>query len=680
MSLHLVAATVARYARGMLRSSAAIALALAAALAACAGEPEPSVRGMPRPDERGALLVAKSPAAPVASYRIAATYDDEKHRIVAKQTLTWVNTGSAPVTALPFHLYMNAFKNESSVFMQESNGRHRGARAADGGWGWIDVTAVSVDGGDDLGGRLEWPAPDETVVRVPLDKAVPPGGRAEVAMSFEVQLPVVFARTGYLGHFTMAGQWFPKVGVLVGDAWHCEPFHLHSEFFADFGSYEVALTVPDTVVVAATGVLTGAVDDPGPTRTLTYRAEAVHDFAWMADPFMETMRARARTDAGEVEVVVYFREPQRAFAERHLATGVRAIEVLSRLLVAYPWSRMSIVDPPTDAVFGAGGMEYPTLVTTGGDTVIAPEGVRVPEYVTIHEVGHNWFQGMLASNEVDEAWLDEGLNEYVDALVLHEMYGREESGLDLWGLYGDILETRSWGATFGDAPDPATQPSHRFVDALSYGNVTYMKVAAALSTLEHVVGSARFRAALGAYAREMAFRHPTEADLVRVLERELGQDVDWFLEPALRRVGSAELGVRSIRCTRKQPPSGVFGRGPLRRAVSAGPAGDAPTLCAVVIENLGAVPVPVEVEVTFADGRSVRRRWDDRGGAQRWIRFDIEDAQPVVEVEIDPDRLVLLDDGGLRRSLRVEPEVEPVARASARAQFFTQTAMQVLGL
>src|SRR5690606_27783563 len=127
-------------------------------------------------------------------------------------------------------------------------------------------------------------------------------------------------------------------------------------------------------------------------------------------------------------------------------------------------------------------------------------------------------------------------------------------------------------------------------------------------------------------------------------------------------------------------PAGVFGRGEERKVVKPKPAEGAGYRCRVLIENLGRVPVPVDVELALSDGRRLRRRWDDRGDGPRWHLIEIEDEREVVEVVIDPAGAVLLDDGGLHRSLRVEPRAGAVRRAAARGQFWTQTAMQVLGL
>jgi hypothetical protein len=661
-----------------------LALGVALMVVGCRGGRDPADQPLPAPDTRPPVQRPGPPPPAVASYRIDATLDVDQHLINATQTLTWRNTGKKPVAELPFHLYLNAFKNDQSVFMRESRGRHRRARASRRHWGWIEVDAIRVAGAD-LTGKARFPGPDETVVEVPLAAPVAPGATVEVAMSFHAQLPEVFARTGFKRDFMLVGQWFPKIGVRVEadgqERWHCEPFHVMSEFFADFGNYDVSLTVPDTHVVAATGMLVKVKDNPDSTRTLQYRAESVHDFVWMADPYMQVISGKATIQTGEVEVRVYFRPEQREFAERHLSAGIGAIEQFSRLLLPYPWPRMSIIDPPPDAAAGAGGMEYPTLVTTASDGVFAPEGVRLPELVTIHEVGHNWLQGILATNEVDDAWLDEGINQYVDGVVMEALYG-ENSIIDWGGFRASYYALQTAvDMEYRAIPEPIAQRSFDFVDGRAYGTATYGKTASMMRTLEKAIGSERFLAALRGYAEKHAFTHPREADLVAALEQGTGAKLDWFLTPALHQPGgAADLGVRSASCRRKREPQGVFGRGAGRKLVDSEPAADAPYVCVVDVENLGRVPAPVQIEITFTDGERVRRRWDDRGVGPRWQRYELEHPTPIAEVLIDPDGEVALDDGRLRRGLRLFVEGEPAARAAIHGQAWTQTAMQVLGL
>ena len=640
---------------------------------------------MPRPDPYPALLTSGPLSPRIASYQLQARLDPETHRITGREILRWTNTGQRAITTLPFHLYMNAFKNEESVFMRESHGRHRDAKANSKGWGWIDVRSIRI-GESEFIDRATFPGPDETVLELELAEPVAPSGTIEIALDFDVQLPEVFARTGYKGRFHMVGQWFPKVGVLVGEPgnerWHCEPFHVNSEFFADFGTYDVSLTVPDTHVVAATGVLTRATDNDDGTRTLDYHAEDVHDFAWMADPYTEYVSAEARNAYGTVEVRVYHRPGQRDFARRHLRAGVGAIENFSKLYVPYPWPIMSIIDPPPDAANGAGGMEYPTLVTTAADSVVVREGMYLPEYVTVHEVGHNWFQGILASNEVDEAWLDEGVNEYADSVVMDTLYGADSNFMNWQGWHIDGLHLRqAMSGAFERLPAPVRTLSYEFPDGSSYGAATYTQTGTALRTLENIVGVAEFRHAMKSYAERYAFHHPTGNDFFAALADDLDRDIGWFTDVAFGQIGAIGYEVRRIDCRRKPTrPRGVFGRGDDKKTVTPEDAPETDTrACRVLIANVGRVPAPADVLIEFEDG-AVHREHVPVSFTRAWYEIAIDHDAPIARVTIDPDGKVLLDTHLDRRDVRTERRSAASNRAAARIGFWTQTAMQVLGL
>ncbi|HEY5952458.1 MAG TPA: M1 family metallopeptidase, partial [Kofleriaceae bacterium] len=547
-------------------------------------------------------------------------------------------------------------------------------------------------GGVEQVAKLRYPnLPDETVVELPLAEPIQPGSTVEIAMKFTEQLPEVFARTGYKGDFHLVGQWFPKIGVRVadpsGERWECQPLHLNTEFFADFGNYDVTLTVPSTHVVAATGVLVSAVETAGQLRTYTYHAEDVHDFVWMADPYMVVDKTTGRTpfigqakvEDGTVEVRVYARQEQEAFARRHLQAAIGAIERFSADFVPYPWPIMTIIDPPVDAAAGAGGMEYPTLVTTAGDSVFARPGVRVPEYVTVHEVGHNWFQGILASNEPVEAWLDEGVNEWADFHVMQDLYGPRGNFVD-WGHWqADTGWVRqAIGGDFNDLPSPIATAAYAFVDNDAYGKNTYMGTASVLTTLERLVGSAKFLAAMKVYAKEFAFKHPTGRDLYAVLERELGMDLSWYFGPTFQQVGGHRVSVRTAECDTAHQPRGVIGEGPGRKTVTETEAPDSGTfLCEVVLQNTGIVHVPIDVEFKFADGTTQRETWDDRGNGN-WKRWTIERSSKLVEVRVDPDRKVMLGNP-VEYQHRLDGDGSASLRAAARIASWTQTLMQLVG-
>jgi hypothetical protein len=671
------------------RTLLCVALALA-----CACRPDhgpPRVKRLPKRDDTPALRGGGAPRSTrIASYKIDARLDATRHTIAATQTLIWTNAGTSAVDTLPLHLYLNAFKNEASLFMRSSRGQLRGASASDTGWGWIEIESLTI-GGVELAGKLTYPGPpDETVAIVPLPQPVEPGSTIEVQFKFSAQLPEVFARTGYKGDFHLVGQWFPKVGVRVGppgqETWECRPYHGNTEFFADFGSYDVALTVPVTHVVAATGVLVNAKDEPGQTRRFEYHADDVHDFAWMADPYMQVdatgktpFVGKAKVEDGEVEVRVYARKEQADFARRHLQAAIGAIERFSAYYVPYPWPIMTVIDPPVDAAAGAGGMEYPTFVTTAGDSVFMRPGIRLPEFTTIHEVGHNWFQGMLASNEQEEAWLDEGVNSWADLIVMRDLYGPRANLVDWMGWQAD-------GAALFEAvaddpsslPAPIATAAYAFSDFDVYGAQSYFTTARALSTLEGLVGSAKVLAAMKAYAKEFAFKHPTGRDFYATMQREIGEDLSWFFGPVFQHVGGVEHSIRTAGCVKAHPVRGVAFSGVNRKTITETEAADTGTfVCEVVVQNTGTIHIPVDVELEFADGSSQRLKWDDRGNAGTQ-RFRVERSSRLVEVRIDPDRKVTLATP-TRHRLRLEGDGAASLRASARVATWTQTLMQLVG-
>jgi hypothetical protein len=538
--------------------------------------------------------------------------------------------------------------------------------------------------GTDLTAKLRpsGPTGDETVVELPLPQPLAPDATIEVVWKFTAQLPELWARTGFKGEFHMVGQWFPKIGVRVGppgaERWECPPWHSNSEFFADFGTYDVALTVPATHTVAATGVLTNAVDAGGGLRTLTYHAEDVHDFVWMADPYMEVISGQAKLDDGTVEVRVYHRPEQLDFARRHLDAATGAIEKFSAMFVPYPWPIMSVVDPPVDAAAGAGGMEYPTLVTAAGDSVFARPGMRLPEFVTIHEVGHNWFQGILASNEVDEAWLDEGVNDWADVRVMNELYGQRGSLIDWMGWQASAGAVLRAAETAGDIPSPIATASYAFVDNAAYNEQAYVGTMRALHTLEQLVGSQRFAAAMKTYAKKFAFQHPTGRDLFNTLSAELGQDLTWFFAPVFHEVGRLHLKLRRAECRPAHLARGVFGQGSARKTITEHEAPDTGTwICEVVVQNTGAIHVPLDIELKFADGSTQRVRWDDRGNGN-WERFTIERSSRLVEVWLDPEGKIALDNPTTRH-YRLDGDGAAALRAGAWFGSFAQTLMQIVG-
>lgn len=514
---------------------------LAAASAGAVRAPSaPDAWGGPRTGEEATL------SDQVVSYTIEARLDPEKHTVEGRQRMTWRNRSAQPVGAVYLHLYLNAFSGTGSTFFTEQRERDFSFRSEvdtkEGEWGFIRLDRVEQGGV-----AVPWryvqpdggPETDRTVVRLDLPEPVAAGGELALDIDFFNQLPRVVARTGWFGSFHLVGQWYPKIAVLElpgergaeAPRWNAHEFHLHSEFYADFGRFDVTLDVPEGVRVGATGVAEGApVTAEGRTRH-RYVQEDVHDFAWMADAsFAEPLTATWRSPAGhDVAVQVLFPPEYEKSAAPALAATIDSLEYFSRTLGPYPYRSVTVVIPPYNAG-EAGGMEYPTFFTALGFRDPAPDTIeRVAlDFVTVHEFGHGYFYGILASNEFEEPWLDEGLNEFWDQRMLTERHPEGVAIAPAWlramGINPRLapFDMERLGARLKDPVDGLGHSSWDRFSSGTYGTV-YSRSATLLRELEARVGSEALERAFRLYYQRWKFRHPSSADLREALAEGTGE-------------------------------------------------------------------------------------------------------------------------------------------------------------
>jgi hypothetical protein len=602
-----------------------------------------------------------------ASYRIEATFDDQHKTVTAKEHITWRNITSGAANELAFHLYMNAFKNESSTFFRESQGLHRGNAAEPHGWGAIDVTRIVV-ADQDLTKQLRV---DDTVGKLPLPAPIAAGATVEIDVEWKTTLPQVFARTGYKDDFFAVAQWFPKLGVFdctaSGCAWRAHQHHLNSEFFADYGVYDVTVDVPARFQVGATGVLINDAKS-GNRRKLTYHAEDVHDFVFTACPRFRTYEDTFHDQLGDVRILLLDLPGHEANAPRHIAATKVGLAELTRRFGPYPYSQITVVDVPQDGE-GAGGMEYPTLFFSIDAPV--PRSFHVPELVTIHELSHQYFYGIVGSDEVEEAWLDEGLTETMTDWGLSRMFGQASSVHNAFGHHLSQTDESHIGYHTAADIDPMETRAFDYLTNGSYGVVTYAKTNLVLRTLEAFLGSERFERAMRHYYETWRFRHPRIDDFVHTFDEGAGEDLSWFWNPTLRTSEVLDYEVLSVESRALHPPSGLFDvDGGTRREVEpeAKPQAHPDYESEVVIHRKGEIIFPVELRVVFDDGTERRERWDGGRDGARWRRFLFPAKQRVVLAEIDPDHKVALDLRRWNDGRRLEPD--PAPRRAVVGAFF----------
>jgi hypothetical protein len=482
---------------------------------------------------------ASIPPPDVASYSIDATYDPETYTLTGQQTAMYYNHTTVPIPTLVFHLYLNAFSSATTLWMRESGLGMRGYGFDPDAPGWIRIDRIALADGTALTVRaLDG---DETLVEAVLPQPVAPGDSVNVDIAFTAQFPKAFARTGWAdgGDFIFGGQWFPKFGVWENGAWNAHPFRANSEFYADFGCYDVALTLPQDWVVAATGTAAPTVTaNADGTTTHTFVAEHVIDFAWTASPkYRELTR---QVEGVDVRVVYYPR--QRAMARRALNATADALPLYNAWFGTYGkglYPQVTVVIVPPDAG-GAGGMEYPTLFTVGALGGVMPACVRLIEVEAVHELGHQWFQSVVATNEAEAPWLDEGFTDYATVRAMNILY--DGALIDCLGWNFSYLALHRLQYTM--FPDTPMAGAAWDFDSLQYGIATYSKPALALTTVERTVGETAMQRFLSTYFDRYAFAHPRTEDVRAVMEETLGAEVTaWFFEQLVYGDGTLDMRV-----------------------------------------------------------------------------------------------------------------------------------------
>ncbi|WP_082542648.1 M1 family metallopeptidase [Rhodanobacter sp. Root561] len=659
----------------------------------------------------------------VVSYTIQATLDPATHTVDAKQTMTWRNRSNQPVSKIYLHLYLNAFEGPGSTFFTErrlfsGSGHSRGnADLKKGEWGYIELNKVQ-QGGQNVSWRFVQPdggpKTDKTVVELDLPQAVPAQGTLSLDIDFHDQLPRVVERTGWFGDFHLVGQWFPKIAVLelpgergaTAPRWNAHEFHFHSEFYADYGNYDVKLTVPKGYTVGSVGEEQGAPVESGDKVTHHFVQTDVEDFAWVAAPGYKVQRT-SWTGPGspKVDVQVIYPPEYEASAQPVLKATTDSLTYFSDTLGPYPYRTITAVVPPYNAG-EAGGMEYPTFFTAEGYDKVTPDTLSqyAIDFVTIHEFGHGYFMGLLGSNEFEEPMLDEGMNQYWDDRMLVD---RKQ---DIWATTSFLsklgfaprltpfeAERLSGVVGIGVPADSLDSNSWDRMSSSSYGSV-YSRTAATMRTLENLLGHEVMGKAMKLYYERWKFRHPDAADLRDALAEGSGQPelVHAIFASQVYGTDKVDASVISIDNEEQVPRTGTVIRDGKRVTLTAKGVdkqiddaraawdkahkdarhgGPYPWLSTITVRRTGAA-VPRTVLVKFADDSSETVKWDD---ASRWKRISFTKPVKAVSATVDPDRKIVLDANSLNDSRTIKADGAASRRWSADVASFFQTFYALMG-
>lgn len=454
-------------------------------------------------------------------YDIEVELDPVRHELTGRERIHFENKSRGAVSSLDFHLYLNAFRDTRSVFMREGGARLRGQKLRKPGS--LEVVAIRTAQGVDLAQPLavqsELVRGDFTQLRVRLPAPLQPGAALDLVLEFRAQLPRLVARAGFSGDFYMLGQWFPKLAKLGDDGRFVSfPYRGFGEFYADFADYSFTLRVPKDYRIAASGdCQTTATDER--MRTERCHAERVHDVAWAAYPyFVEHVE-----QVGPVTLKLYGPRGYGSALARQASVLAHAMPYFEQRYGPYPYSTLTAIIPPREA-YAASGMEYPTLFTSGGPWWSLPSWLPDPaqDIVSVHELAHQWFSGMLASNEEAHPFLDEGLAQWTSLDFLQSYYASSPFISAFFSFtFGPIQVLR---AAYAARPHeaPSSLLSAESYSASTLAHAAYVRPALVLDRMAERRGLPQLTSAVSRYAKAQRFRHPAPKDLYAAFDASLG--------------------------------------------------------------------------------------------------------------------------------------------------------------
>ncbi len=556
-------------------------------------------------------------AVAVADYELKARLDPNTHTVEGSGTITWRNLSSTSINALYVHLYLNAFKDDHSEFLSRRAAGPRGTGRIET-FGHIEVSRFVVR---EMGADNLWPSAqrafaqnphDETDMRVPLPSTVEPQQTIHVDITWTTKLPSLVERSGYMGSFHMVAQWFPKIARLEPDGtFNHFPYRHLAEFAADFGTYDVRIDVPAAFTVAASGArLSETMHDM--RRHVHHHQASIHDFAFAAFDGFTTTEVKWR----DTIIRCFAPKGYSRLAQEQLEASQHTLAQLEAQYGPYPYPILSVVIPPI-AAWEAGGMEYPTLITTGGAWYL-PQFVGWSRGLVVHELGHQYFYGLVASDETQWPFLDEGITSYAETLAGDAIWGKS-SLFDFADVQADYRTYARDRALRGGNLEVIAQPAHSFLNGLTYGQTVYARTALVLDTFDRAFSPDAMHKVLGRFARRYRYEHPGPAHLLGATRDVLGRDASDALATALFQRGSVDNEVVGLECSLTQHGHE----------------------CHASVARKGSLALPVDVAFIAEDDARTVLIWD---GSTSTSVLHHTTPRPIVQVVLDPELKVSLDE------------------------------------
>lgn len=581
------------------------------------------------------------------NYKINVALDDKTHTLRGFEEFEYINNSPDILNRIYIHIWPNAYKDKNTALarQQYKDGNQDLTYGSDDLKGNIDSLDFKINGE-----KANWTFHHhEDIAILELNSPLAPGQRITVSTPFKVNIPSgSISRLGHIGESYQITQWYPKPAVYDKQGWHHMPYLNQGEFFSEYGSFDVKITLPKNYVVGATGDLQteseiqfmndlaektareiSNVSDSKITQEKVIRAKTpnitpesskelktiqftqsnVHDFAWFADKRYKVLKGQVDLPNSKRRVTSWA-----LFTPKNESLWKNAIEYINDATYYYslwngnyPYNQVTAVDGTISA---GGGMEYPNVTVIGNSS-----NARELEVVIVHEVGHNWFYGQLGTNERVHGWMDEGMNTLNEVRYMQTKYpdNTAMSDMVLGGRFHmDHLDHHdmsdiSFRAIAGIGEDQPIETHSAEFTSVNYGIVMYQKTGLVFFYLRDYLGDELFDKCMQAYYSEWEFKHPQPDDMRRTLELESGYALSWLFDDLINTTNHIDYKIARV----KKKDGGYY----------------------IKVKNVGQVDGPIEI-VTLKDGEVVETKWAQPGSKSVTYKFNEEFDQ----ISIDPDK------------------------------------------
>ena len=504
-----------------------------------------------------------------ANYKIYIDVDVKKNTFKGSQEVLYTNNSPDTLNKVFFHLYFNAFRPESDMAERLNNGDDNNRRfdvnikdLEPHEYGQLKVNNLKQDGLN-IDSFVS-----DTILEVTLTNPILPGESSLFTMNFNGQIPITIRRAGRdspMGVKYSMAQWYPKISEYDYEGWNTAPY-TGREFHGVWGNFDVTIKIDKDFIVAASGYIQET--DPnnnklgylsGKKRVWNFKAPKVHDFTWAADS--EYIHDIYPGPNG-VKLNFYYKNDPKIIANWKTLQPVTAelMDFFNNYIGEYPYEQYSVVQG------GDGGMEYSmlTLLNYGEELIPLIS-------VTSHELAHAWFQGVLATNEMNHAWMDEGSASYFGELAESHVFNIDFHPIFTERPYQDYISL----ATSGQEMPLATN-ANRFKFNRAYEDAAYDKGFVFLSQLNYIIGEKAFEKTIKNYFDKYKFTHPLPNDLRRVAEQSSGILLNWYLTDWTQTTNQIDYAIKNVESRKKKS--------------------------VITLERIGLMPMPLEILVRYKDG------------------------------------------------------------------------------